>query len=137
MNILPSKLDLADDHGCFVCGKDNPIGLKLDFAIEGEEYVTYFTPQKEHQGWVGIVHGGIMSTILDEVMARYAYVKGYNAVTGEITVRLRKPAQIGNKLRFAGRINSVNRRIIDTSASATDESGQVIAEATGKIIMVA
>ena len=133
---MPANLPLEDDSGCFVCGKSNPIGLKLDFAFEGEEYVTYFTPRKEHQGWVDIAHGGIISTVLDEVMARYVYVLGHNAVTGEITVRLKRPARIGRRLRFAGKVESENRRVIDTSARATDDEGNVIAEATARMVKV-
>lgn len=134
---MPRSLPLQDDSGCFVCGKSNPIGLKLEFAIEGEEYVTYFTPKKEHQGWVDIVHGGIMSTILDEVMARYVHVLGHNAVTGEITVRLKRPARIGQRLRFAGKVVTEDRRVIHTSACATDDEGNLIAEATGRMVRVA
>ncbi len=97
------KLGLADDDACFVCGKSNPIGLKLEFAQEGDEYVTYYTPLKVHQGYFGITHGGIVSTVLDEVMARYCRELGHKAVTGELVIRLRKPARTGARLRFAGR----------------------------------
>lgn len=134
---MPSNINLADDNGCFVCGKLNPIGLKLDFAFEGDEYVTYFTPMKEHQGWVGIVHGGIVATVLDEVMTRSIHAKGINAVTGEITVRFKQPARVGHKLRFAGRIVEENSRLIFCTARATDEDGTLIAEATGKMIRIA
>ena len=135
---MPSELELTDDNGCFVCGKSNPIGLKLDFAVEGDEYVTYFTPEKQHQGWVGIVHGGIVSTVLDEVMARYCHVLGHHAVTGEMTVRLKRPARIGHRLRFAARVDEAKQdsRVILCSARATDEDEAVIAEATGKIVKV-
>jgi len=134
---MPSEIELNDDNGCFVCGKSNPIGLKLDFAVEGDEYVTYFTPAKEHQGWVGIVHGGIVSTVLDEVMTRSVHVRGISAVTGEISVRFRKPTPVGKRLRFAGRVESENGRVISCSARATDEDGMPLAEATAKIIKVA
>lgn len=133
---MPSKLDLADDNGCFACGKSNPIGLKLEFDVESDEYVTYFTPAKEHQGYVGITHGGILSTILDEVMARYVYILGHNTVTGEITVRFKRPARTGQRLRFAGRVESENSRLLLCSAKATDDNDQVIAEATAKMVKV-
>lgn len=133
---MPTKLDLNDDNGCFACGKANPIGLKLEFVIEGDEYVTYFTPRKEHQGWHGIVHGGIISTVLDEVMARSVYTAGHNAVTGEITVRLKRPAQIGQRLRVAGKMESEDRRVIHTSAKITDDNGATIAEATARMVKV-
>ncbi|MCL5104102.1 MAG: PaaI family thioesterase [Armatimonadetes bacterium] len=133
---MPSELELADDNGCFVCGKLNPIGLKLEFDREGDEYVTYFTPGKQHQGYVGVTHGGIVSTVLDEVMARYVHVLGYMAVTGEMTIRLRKPARTGVRLKFAGKIESESGRLISTSARATDDEGTLVAEATGKMIRV-
>ena len=133
---MPGKLKLADDDWCFVCGGSNPIGLKLQFAQEGDEYVTYFTPAKEHQGYTGIVHGGIVSTVLDEVMARYVYVMGHNAVTAEMTVRLKKPARVGSTMRFAGRIESENGRLILCGATATDEQGKLIAEATARMLKV-
>lgn len=134
--VLAGNLNLADDNWCFVCGRLNPIGLKLDFVDEGDEYVTYFTPSKEHQGWAGVTHGGIVSTLLDEVMARKIHVQGIKAVTGEIGVRFRKPALVGTRIRFAGKVLSESGRVIYTSGRATDEAGNVLAEATGKIVKV-
>lgn len=134
---MPSHLELGDDDGCFACGKSNPFGLRLEFEREGDEYVTYFVPEKRHQGWIGIVHGGILSTVLDEVMARYVHVLGHSAVTGEISVRFRRPARVGHRLRFAGRIDEENSRMLVCSARATDEDGTLIAEATGKMVKVA
>jgi acyl-coenzyme A thioesterase PaaI-like protein len=127
---------LNDNNGCFACGKANPIGLHLEFEQEGEEYVTYFTPAKEHQGWHDITHGGIICTVLDEVMARYVYIKGYNAVTGEMTVRMKRPAPTGSRLRVAGKIDSESHRVINCSACATDDEGNLIAEAIGKMVRI-
>lgn len=104
--------------------------------MEGDEYVTYFTPAEEHQGWVGITHGGLICTVMDEVMARCVYELGENAVTGEISVRLKRPALTGARLRFAGKIDSDNNRVINCSARATDESGNVMAEAVSKMVRV-
>lgn len=133
---MPGKLKLADDDGCFVCGRSNPIGLKLEFAEEGDEYVTYFTPRKEHQGFVDIVHGGLVGTVLDEVMVRYAYVLGRGAVTAEMTLRLKRPARVGSTLRVAARILSEDRRLINAAATATDSDGRVVAEATARMMKV-
>ncbi|MCJ7751507.1 MAG: PaaI family thioesterase, partial [Armatimonadetes bacterium] len=74
------RLDV--DDMCFACGKGNPIGLKLDFRFEGEEYVTEFEVRPEYQGWAGIVHGGLLATVLDETMARLLWEKELNAITG-------------------------------------------------------
>ncbi len=134
---MARHLELGDDNCCFVCGKENPIGLKLKFDTIGGEYVTYFTPEKRHQGYVGITHGGIVSTVLDEVMARFVHSLGHNAVTGEITVRFKRPAAVGRRLKFVGRIDEENSRMLMTSANATDEQGVVIAEASAKMVKVA
>ena len=85
-------LDLQDNGMCFVCGPKNPIGLKLEFVLDDGKYITRFTPGAEHQGFLGITHGGIVSTVLDEVMARLVYVLGIKALTAEMTIRLKKPA---------------------------------------------
>ena len=133
---MPKHMDLGDDDWCFACGKSNECGLQLDFDMEGEEYVTYFTPQKRHQGYINIVHGGIVSTIMDEVMARYLHILGENAVTGEINVKFRRPAIVGHKLRFAGKLEDAKSRLLLCSARATDEDGTLIAEAVGKMVRV-
>lgn len=133
---MQKMYDLVDDGFCFACGKSNPKGLKLEFVVEGDEYVTYFIPEKFHQGWEGIVHGGIVSTILDEVMARLVYFRGISAVTGEMSVRFRKPCPIGKKLRFAGKIESDEGRVIFTSAQATSPEGDILATANAKMVRV-
>ena len=134
---MPNQLELLDDDGCFVCGRANSLGLKLEFVEEDGEYITYFTPGKQHQGYVNIAHGGIISTVMDEVMARYVHILGHHAVTGEMTIRFKKPARIGERLRFVGKIDSEDRRILHTSAKATDSNGQIIAEATARMVKVA
>ena len=63
-------MTLAADGKCFACGADNPIGLKLQFECEGDDYVTRFLTAEEHSGWAGLVHGGLLATLLDEVMVR-------------------------------------------------------------------
>ena len=73
---------LKDDQWCFACGAENPHGLRLSgFRREGDDYVVEFTPQRHHQGWQGITHGGIAATILDEVMTRILYEQGLEVVT--------------------------------------------------------
>lgn len=129
-------MQLADDQMCFVCGPRNPIGLKLAFSFIGDTYVTRFTPKPQHQGYVGVTHGGIVATVLDEVMARLVHVKGYNAVTAEITVRLKQPARTGEELLFSGWIEGARGRVIDCAAEARDSSGTVIAEAFARLLKV-
>jgi uncharacterized protein (TIGR00369 family) len=127
---------LSDQGMCFACGPNNSIGLKLNFAFEGGKYVTRFTPRPEHQGYDDITHGGIITTLLDEAMAKLAYTNGYMAVTAELKIRFRKPAAIGEELTVRGWIVSEVKRIIDAAAEIRNPHGELVAEATGRMVKV-
>jgi len=129
-------LDLSDDGMCFACGPKNPIGLKLSFCFEDEKYVTRFTPRAEHQGFTGITHGGILATVLDEVMARLVYAKGIRAVTADMRIRLRKPAPRGEELVISGWITSEERRALECMAEARNARGELVAEARARMVKV-
>jgi acyl-coenzyme A thioesterase PaaI-like protein len=121
---------LADDGTCFACGDRNPIGLKLKFSWQGDDYVTRFTVRPEHAGWAGIVHGGLLATVLDEVMARLIWEKGHQAITAKLEVRFREAVKIGESVIVAGRIARTARRGIETRAEARRSDGTVVAEAS-------
>jgi uncharacterized protein (TIGR00369 family) len=126
---------LRDNQGCFVCGKDNPVGLSVAFEINAatRSISAVFTPSARHQGYEGIVHGGILSSLLDEAMAKLAFSLGIPALTAEMTVKFKNPASPGSELRISGRIREETRRLI--LAEARIERGPVvIAEATGKLL---
>ena len=97
-------VNFEDDGYCFVCGPKNPIGLKLDFSFDGKTLKTEFIPQKEHQGYKDIVHGGIVSTLLDEVMVKLAIEKGMPAVTAQMDIRLKKAVNVGQKITVSAEI---------------------------------
>jgi uncharacterized protein (TIGR00369 family) len=126
---------LRDNERCYVCGKKNPVGLSVDFTIKAEtrSILGRFTPSQDHQGYEGIVHGGILSSLLDEAMAKLAYSLGIPAVTAEITVTFKTPAAPGDELSVFGRITEETHRLI--LAEAKIERGPVvIAEAKGKLL---
>lgn len=129
-------MELRDDGKCFACGQLNPIGLKLQFTEKDGNYATRFTPCPEHQGFVGITHGGIISTVLDEVMARLVYIKGYNAVTAEIKIRFRKPVPTGEEIFVVGRIDSKKGRLIECSAEAKNNCGELVAVAEARMLEI-
>ncbi len=88
---------LQDDNWCFACGKENPIGLRLEFYEEENAFCCEFTPGKNFQGYEGIMHGGIASVILDEIMARFLIdIKKIPVVTSRMEVRFRKPVRINS-----------------------------------------
>ena len=124
-----TPLPLDDDAMCFCCGAKNPIGLKLQFEStpDGRMY-TLWTPRKEHQGFKDIVHGGLVATVLDEVMVRLLYIRGIQAVTAGMETRLRAPVRWGNVYRFEGWIVQDRGRAVITEAEAVEvESGQRVA----------
>ena len=59
-------------NNCFVCGAENPIGLKVKFSIVNEVCIGSFTPQMQHTGYDNLTHGGILFSLLDDVMANWA-----------------------------------------------------------------
>jgi len=121
---------------CFACGRANPIGLKLTFREEGDKYVTAFRAGPEHQGYDGIVHGGIISTLLDEIMARYPYVKGLNTVTARLEVRYRNPTPIGQELRVTGWVTRERGKMIELAGSVALPDGTITAEGKATVIAV-
>ncbi len=128
---------LRDNQGCYVCGTKNPSGLGVVFDINRSARLISgrFAPSAAHQGFEGIVHGGILSALLDEAMAKLAFSLGIPAVTAEITVKFKSPASPGEELTITGRITHETRRLIQ--AEAKIEKGLVmIAEATGKLLRV-
>lgn len=116
---------------CFVCGENNPIGFHLKFQDEEWASTTEFIPEPAYQGYPGILHGGLLTTMLDEIMARPLNAKGINAFTAKLDVRFRNAANIGEKLLARGELLSHRGRMYEMKAVVTRENGETVAEATG------
>ena len=130
-------MEYDNDQMCFVCGKRNGDGLQLDFELVGEGGIrTEFIALKRYQGWKDIVHGGIIATILDEVMVNAAYLHKIVAVSAKLEIKLRKPAAVGERLIFHGRIVRQGAKTLNVKAWAEQENGDVVAEATGLLMKV-
>ncbi len=125
-----TPLQVRVDHGCFGCGAANPHGLHLSFTPEADGVRAAFTPLLVHQGYEHVVHGGIISTLLDEAMAWAVAAAGIWAVTGEMQVRFRRPLHVGETVILHGTITDMRTR-------ATSAAGQVIREADGQAIATA
>lgn len=121
---------------CFVCGHENPVGLKLDFACDDAEAFTWFDSPASFEGYEGVIHGGIIATLLDEVMAKIILSKNLVAVTADLNIRYRKPLPVGHKVKANGSITLQKSRTIHTQASLTDENGTVYAEGSAVYIVV-
>ncbi|MBI5408413.1 MAG: PaaI family thioesterase [Nitrospirae bacterium] len=129
-------MELIDDGYCFVCGENNPIGLRLDFSFDGKTIKTEFVSRKEHQGYFNIVHGGIISTLLDEAMVKLAIEMGMPAVTAQMDIRLRKALNVGEKIIVEAEILKDTKKIIEAYAKAVTEEGIIAADAHGKLMKV-
>lgn len=130
-------MKLQDEGMCFACGPKNPIGLKLDFNFQDGIYSAKFIPLPEHQGYDNITHGGIISTLLDEAMAKLVYAKGILAVTAQLEIKFKKPSYTGEELIVSGWIiDEPRKRIIDCAAEIRNTSGELKAEASGRMMRV-
>ena len=130
-------LALEDDHWCFACGADNPHGLHLSgFRDEGDDYVCEFVPERHHQSWAGITHGGILSTLLDEVMVRMVRARCGHAVTAEITVRFCEPVATGTRLELRARTISQRGKLALTEGEIRLPDGQIAAQAKAKFMLI-
>lgn len=121
---------------CFVCGKDNPIGLHLEFKEKDGMYYTTFTPRREHQSYNGVLHGGIVSTLLDEIMTRYLYAQGKKAVTAKLEVRFRTTTPIGQPLTICSRIVGTKAGMIEMAGTVALMDGTITAEGKALIALV-
>lgn len=134
----PDRLS-ATEHHCFGCGHLNPHGLKLPLVPDpdGEGVIAEFVPDRFSEGYTGMVHGGIVTTVLDEVMAWSLYRHRIWAVTGELTTRYRKPIVIGESTLARGFIvQDKGRAILMRGEIRRRADGVVLAEARATFIRV-
>lgn len=130
-------MELPHTAGCLVCGRSNVHGLQLSLHVNGEdgEVWTRFVPRAEHIGFVGIVHGGILATVLDEAMVWAATWHGKRfCVAGEMTVRFKNSAEVGKAVMVRARVESARSRLITAVGRIVGEDGSLIAEASGKYV---
>lgn len=103
--------------GCFVCGQSNPHGLQIRFDNQGpDETIATWTPAPAWEGFRGIVHGGVVSTVLDEAMSKAVAGMGIEALTAELRVRFRRHVTSGEAFLIRGWIVSRNKRMIKAEA---------------------
>lgn len=119
---------------CFVCGDQNDQGLKARFFDNNGEAITELVTETAFEGYRGIYHGGIVSTLLDEVMIKAILTRGIVALTAELTVRFRQPVKTGGKLKLVGRLLRSKGRVYFTEGEATGPDGEVYATAQGRYV---
>jgi acyl-coenzyme A thioesterase PaaI-like protein len=122
-------------HRCFACGALNEHGIHLDLHVDGDRCWTELALADRFQGWDGIAHGGIICTILDEVMAWSLAATDNWGLTARMSVDFKRPVRLGVPIRGEGWITRVRRRLVETAARIVDPvSGEVLATATATYI---
>ena len=130
---------LPNSSHCFVCGLENDFGLHLSFYVDENNRIVSETQFPAHfQGYPGVVHGGIVATILDESIARAATAADPNRImlTGKLTTRYRKPAPVGKPLRAVGEVIRDRGRMVECASYLYDQDGELLAQAEGLMIDV-
>ena len=125
-----------ETNHCFGCGRDNPIGLKLDMKLEGDHCVAYFTPKAEHESYGDRMHGGLTSTLLDEVMGDYVFRKaGKPAYTARLEIRFRGAIRVGETVKVEGWPEVHRGRLFIIKGKITHADGTPAAEAKAEMML--
>ncbi|MDP9269478.1 MAG: PaaI family thioesterase [Chloroflexota bacterium] len=122
------------DHNCFACGGQNPIGMRLEIELGDGTARTVWTAGTNYVGWEDKIHGGILATLLDEVMAWAPSSYDSWAVTAELNLRFRAPANPGERLVAEAQVTGRRRRIYEVHGEVHGEDGRMIAEADGRFL---
>jgi acyl-coenzyme A thioesterase PaaI-like protein len=121
---------------CFGCGSLNPHGLQLSFRLEEGRATAEFTPQAVHQGFPGLMHGGLVMTMMDEAMGWVTIGQKVWAVTARVNVRFREPVPLSQPVTVSAVIENDRRRWVTVKAEVRSQEGNVLAEAEGIFMRV-
>ncbi len=110
--------------GCVVCGRDNPHGLRIRFECrDGGEAIANWTLASAWEGFRGIIHGRVVTTVLDEAMSKAVSETGMEALTAELRIRFRRRVTSGDPFLVRGWVVNWNRRLIRTEAVLVSADG--------------
>ncbi len=121
---------------CFVCGPDNPDGMSLELYKRDGLVTTSYTAEARHQGFGNVLHGGIIASLLDEVMAWTVYSEDIVAVTARMEVRYRQPVPIGSRLEASAEIVNRRGRLLEARGEIRDQEGALVAEGRASFMRV-
>ena len=114
---------------CFACGPDNPIGLQISFTLEDGICRGQFTAGDVHVGYENTVHGGIIYSALDDVMANVLYLQKIKAHTARCEIRYRQPLAVGAQINLSGWIERERRMLVVLKGEARlDEDDSLVAD---------
>lgn len=125
------------DRKCFICGPENPIGLKVDFKIDEQknQSETTISLSEHYQGWQGVVHGGIISALLDEAAIYACRPVSMHGVTAGLNVRFRHPVSTNTEIYVLAEVVSIKRQIASVNSRLLCNN-KVMAEAEVKVMLL-
>lgn len=123
------------EHNCFACGSLNTHGLQLVLHVEPGRSWTELELEPRFEGWSGIAHGGVVATILDEVMAWALVGEGNWGLTARMAIDYKRPVPLGRRIRAEGRVERTRRRLVETTGRIADAgTGETLATATATYV---
>jgi uncharacterized protein (TIGR00369 family) len=129
--------ELPHTRSCFVCGESNPAGLNLRFETDGRIVHTRFVPRAEHVGFKQIIHGGLIATVLDEIMVWACAVQTKRfAFCAELKVRFLNPLKPNEQVTALAELVADRKRVFEARAELRNAAGMVLATAAGKYLPI-
>ena len=130
-----ARIDICtDDSFCFACSPKNECGLHLTFDDEGDVTRTRFVPHERYQGWTGILHGGVVATVLDETMAQWLWRRNITAMTAEMEIRFSKAVPVGREVVVTARCRSGPSHGLYHLEAVMTLDGEQVARAKAKFL---
>ncbi len=132
-----SEMDFSDNN-CFVCGPNNSSGLKINFSINEQDIcIAEFTPEADHVGFQDTTHGGIIFSLLDDVMANWLFLKGKPAQTAKCDLRYKNSLHTGETVLLEGHhLKTKSRMAMMYGVMKTKQEGKIIAECHAKFMII-
>lgn len=134
MDGLP-LLNPPEITGCFVCGLDNPDGLRLRIYRQGSEAVSAYAPRPTDAGYPGWMHGGLVGLLVDEMLVYAGAAHGLWSMTARVRYRLRRPIPLGAPVRLRGRLLQRSGRGYRASVAVHLPDGALAAEGEGTCML--
>lgn len=131
MKKIKNPFVAREGYHCFGCSPDNRMGLRLNFQEDGEYLVSEWQPESQFQGWNNTVHGGIQTTLLDEIASWLVFVKlRTSGVTSRMEVKLKKPVMSNEgALHLKARLREMKRNVAVIDTWLYNHQGELCTEA--------
>lgn len=123
---------------CFGCGGGNARGMRLAFEFDesSQRVIGRFRLGPEYQGATGFIHGGIIATVLDEVMSKLSRFSNVRAVTAELTVEYLRPVRVDEELRVEGFATRRDGRELYQEGEIRNAAGVLLARGRGRFVII-